>query len=773
MALNLVALGVALQNQGGSGGTVFTELTVTENGVYDKPAIIGEPVFEVGEKLTFKSEIVLDVDFPKTIFDEFGPSVFFFDGQYIRPEGGRLSYQDCMLRRAVNLSTGEVVGFFIMLTVIAENCEFLGYSGMGTYIYFDTYTAGTKALEPGWYKDDDGVYTKLDASPYIMLGERTSFGQRNQEYNRALFAMKGVFEGLSSPADGWNKVTVNVPGDIIDVTEFPTSGIDQDKVYRLTTAGESVTEIWNSVSPDIIESLGLSGILEPLTRNDVYIKTLAALDGGDVEVEYELHVVDTLPDVGVPSVPGQSFHVYVVNDESSEAFCFMDGSGWVPGSALDFGSYLGTVDDMADVKEAPEYMAAYYILKETRAGSTSYGIPNEAGTKKIYEHDGDGWIELGEGGSCTTEENDAGGLTYKVKVGDAGGGGLEGFFAVRFYNDDRTTLLYTVYVPSGSSAIYAGETPTSTEDASADFVGFEPSAVNVTTDMDCYAVYEAQITTLDAASWAQISEVSEDGTAENYFAVGDIKMIHIEGTVGTLSVNGDYYVYIIGINHNGGGGITFGTFKATTGGKDLAICDSSYNATISDGTKTFNMNHWGASSYGGWIACDLRYDILGSTDKAPSGYGTQKNTSAVGYDASVTCATNPVANTLMAALPTDLRAVMKPMTIYTDANGNISNTEANVRVSIDYLPLLAEFEVQGKRTYANQYEKNKQAQFAYYVAGNSKYKYNHSSIGSIVKWWMRSADYSGNNYFCTVDTNSSAICNIAMISIGIAPIFKV
>ena len=227
MALNLVALGVALQNQGGSGGggsyssfdneaggktykikvgkeTVFTELFVTENGVYDKPAIIGEPVIEVGEKLTFKSEIVLDVDFPKTIFDEFGPYALFFNGQYRDSEGGRLRYEDCMLRRAVNMSTGEVVGFFIMLTVIAENCEFLGYSGMGTYVYMDAYTGGTKALEPGWYKDDNGVYTKLETPPYLMLGEQTSFGVGNQEYNRALFTMKDVFEGTSTPVDGWN-----------------------------------------------------------------------------------------------------------------------------------------------------------------------------------------------------------------------------------------------------------------------------------------------------------------------------------------------------------------------------------------------------------------------------------------------------------------------------------------------------------------------------------------------------------------------------------------
>lgn len=46
----------------------------------------------------------------------------------------------------------------------------------------------------------------------------------------------------------------------------------------------------------------------------------------------------------------------------------------------------------------------------------------------------------------------------------------------------------------------------------------------------------------------------------------------------------------------------------------------------------------------------------------------------VGYDASENCATTPVANTLMAALPSELRVHMKPMTIYTDNVGAATNT---------------------------------------------------------------------------------------------------
>lgn len=378
-------------------------------------------------------------------------------------------------------------------------------------------------------------------------------------------------------------------------------------------------------------------------------------------------------------------------------------------------------------------------------------------------------------GYFSTKENDAGGLTYAFKAKESeGGGSMEGFHMVRFFNDDRTTLLYTVFVPTGSSVIYAGEMPVSTEDSTLTFVGFAPSAENITADLDCYATYVA-VSTLEETSWEVISILSADGTANNYFAVGDTKMIHIEGTVGTLEVNGDYGVYILGFDHNEkleGKGIHFGTFKSASG-VNLALVDSKYGEVNDDGTKYFNMNHWGNYNYGGWAGCDMRYDILGSTDKAPSGYGAAKTTSVVGYDPSSTCATTPVAGTLMAALPADLRAVMKPMTKYTDGKGNYSNTEANVVATIDYLPLLAEFEIFGVREYANQYEQNKQKQYDYFVDGNSKVKYKHSDNATTSQWLGRSARHNTGSGFNYVDTTGVKKSTNASFAIGLAPIFKV
>ena len=283
---------------------------------------------------------------------------------------------------------------------------------------------------------------------------------------------------------------------------------------------------------------------------------------------------------------------------------------------------------------------------------------------------------------------------------------------------------------------------------------------------------------LNDQTWAEIRQVSDAGQGSSYWSVGDRKAVLVNGTVGTLAVNQTLYVYILGFNHNSakeGNGIQFGTFKtALSGGTDVCLVDGSYNSYKTDGSKIFNMNHWGNYNYGGWKACDLRYDILGSTNKAPVNYGKARATSDTGYDAPTNTATSPVANTLMAALPADLRAVMKPITKYTDNKGNSSDVAANVTSSLDYLPLLAEQEIfGGNRTYSNQYEKNSQVQYAYYSAGNSKVKYRHSATGSTAYWWERSPYYTFINAFCVVNANGGAGYNGARYSGGLAPAFMV
>ena len=289
---------------------------------------------------------------------------------------------------------------------------------------------------------------------------------------------------------------------------------------------------------------------------------------------------------------------------------------------------------------------------------------------------------------------------------------------------------------------------------------------------------------LNDTSWEKIREVSDADQGANYWMVGDRKAIEINGTVGTIAISGTFYVYILGFDHNKaveGTGIHFGGFKNMATGWDICLVDSHVGNYSGGGGKWFNINHWGPESgsynknFGGWSACDLRYDILGSTNVAPTPYGSAKTKTATGADPTSACTAQPVSGTLMAALPNDLRAVMKPMVKYTDNTGNLSTAAANVTKTIDYLPLLSEFEIFGSTYRANPSEPNYQEQYAYYSAGNSKVKYTHNSVSvdSNTTWYSRSPSSTADDYFCAVKNDGTMYVVATRRSHGLAPIFKV
>ena len=257
--------------------------------------------------------------------------------------------------------------------------------------------------------------------------------------------------------------------------------------------------------------------------------------------------------------------------------------------------------------------------------------------------------------------------------------------------------------------------------------------------------------TLNENSWADIKSVSDAGTGATYWNVGDYKNIQIYGTVQGMSLNSTVRAFILGFNHNSGhegpNRIHFQIGK-TTSGTDIAFCDSNY--PDSGSSQGFRMN-LSNTNVGGWNDSYGRKTLLGNS-------GTP---------------TSPPANSFMAALPADLRAVMKPVTKYTDNTGNASNAPGAVTLTTDYLFFLAEFEIQGVRSYANQYEQNYQAQYDYYKAGNSKVKYRHDATGTAVYHWCRSAGCSGSVGFCRVDTDGSAGYFNAYYSRGLAPGFCV
>ena len=130
--------------------------------------------------------------------------------------------------------------------------------------------------------------------------------------------------------------------------------------------------------------------------------------------------------------------------------------------------------------------------------------------------------------------------------------------------------------------------------------------------------------------------------------------------------------------------------------------------------------------------------------------------------------------TIIAVIPAALRSVLKSVTKYTDnTGGGGGSTDSYVTATTDYFFLLSEYEVYGSIEQGNMYESRKQAQYAYYSAGNSKIKYNHSSTSTAVIWRLRSPRAISSNHFVNVKTDGTVDYSTARYSIGFAPGFCV
>ena len=281
-------------------------------------------------------------------------------------------------------------------------------------------------------------------------------------------------------------------------------------------------------------------------------------------------------------------------------------------------------------------------------------------------------------------------------------------------------------------------------------------SVNVVSGTTSYSLTLSFVSsTLNNNEWSVIKSVSDAGQGANYWSIGDRKAVTLNGTVGKLSLsNVTTYAFIIGFNHNasveGSNRIHFQLAKtALSGGTDVCLCDSSYNSTVST-TGYFSMNSSRTNS-GGWASSQMRTNICGTSLSSYSG-------------------------TIIAVIPAALRAVLKSVTKYTDntANGG-GSTASYVTATTDYFFLLSEFEVFGSISYANSNESSKQAQYAYYSAGNSKIKYKHDGTTTAAFWWLRSPRASGSSSaFVLVGAGGAVSASRgANYSLGFAPGFCV
>ena len=279
-------------------------------------------------------------------------------------------------------------------------------------------------------------------------------------------------------------------------------------------------------------------------------------------------------------------------------------------------------------------------------------------------------------------------------------------------------------------------------------------SVNVVSGTTSYSLTLSFVSsTLNDNEWSVIKSVSDAGQGANYWSIGDRKAVTLNGTVGHLSLsNYTTYAFIIGFNHNasveGANRIHFQLAKtALSGGKDIALCDSKYNTQVSE-TGYFSMNMY-SNNDRGWGGSQMRTNICGTSLSSYSG-------------------------TIIAVIPAALRAVLKSVTKYTDNTGGRRGSNASyVTATTDYFFLLSEFEVFGSISYGNTNEKNKQAQYAYYSAGNSKIKYKHDGTSTAVFWWLRSPYASNSGGFVDVITGGTVNHGNAYSYIGFAPGFCV
>lgn len=300
---------------------------------------------------------------------------------------------------------------------------------------------------------------------------------------------------------------------------------------------------------------------------------------------------------------------------------------------------------------------------------------------------------------------------------------------------------------NGSAVFTVTETGTYTVEATKNGQTTSGS-VNVVSSTTSYTLtlYFASYT-LNNNEWIVIKSVSDAGQGENYWSIGDRKEVTLNGTMSKLSLsNFTTYAFIIGFNHNasveGSNRIHFQIGKtALSGGTDVCLVNG-----YSDDSD-FYMNTSNTNS-GGWSSSYMRTKILGTSLSSYSG-------------------------TFIGVLPAALRAVLKSVTKYTDNTGGGSSAASSVTATTDYFFLLSEFEVFGSISYANSNESSKQAQYAYYSAGNSKIKYNHSATSTVVLWWLRSPYASNSSYFVVVSANGAGNYAGANSSCGVAPGFCV
>lgn len=486
----------------------------------------------------------------------------------------------------------------------------------------------------------------------------------------------------------------------------------------LTYTGSAQTPSWNSFNPDALEIGGdTSG-----TNAGTYTATFTPKENytwGDGTNDAR-SVTWTIGRAAIATAPVQSGSLTYTGQEQTPSWSNYNSAQLTIGgtaSATNAGTYSASFTPTANYQWADG---------KTAAKSVNWTIAKAAGSLSLNKT------------SMTLNGSTKSSTIAVTRVGDG---------AVSATSSNTSVATVSV---SGTTVTVTGKaygTVTITVRVAAGTNHTAPA------DKTCSVTVNVFNTNISSNSWAAIKAASDAGEGANFWSVGDTKPIVINGKVGNFTFsNLTINPFILGFNHNSAkeGSKRIHWLIGKISGKMVGLCDDRYNSN-STNSGYFQMNT-SNTNVGGWKDSYMRKTLLGNSNTP----------------------TSPLANSLMAALPSDLRAVMKAVTKYTDNVGNATgHTAGNVTSTSDYLFLLSNYEVQGNDGYANSYEKNSQAQYDYFKAGNSKVAYRHSATGTAVWWWLRSPYYDHDYNFCIVNTDGAYNSSSADYSAGLLPGFAV
>lgn len=521
----------------------------------------------------------------------------------------------------------------------------------------------------------------------------------------------------------------------------------------------------------------IDGIKESLTAENIAFEDTAGTGATNLQDALDAVLGNTLPKLTVTTTAGS-------------ALTLTDGKSTITGTADSGGSYtvalprMGlwtvtaklaglTTDDTIDVETVGgkytltlPYFAATLTVTAAPGATVTAALPTGKAYTATADDTGTVQVKLKRSGTYTVSahKDDAESDTAAVSVTENGGAYTATVHFCRLVltapigsaitascGDATLTATITGSDETGSVTLYPPTlgswtiTATKGDDSTSE-------AINATEYKDYTLTLDYVNPVLDKNEWKVIKKVADADKGANYWAVGDTKRITLNGKVGATTIsNLKVDAFIIGFNHNSGkeGSNRIHFLLGKIGGKFVGLVDSYYDPSgYATTSGAFTMNTSDTNS-GGWAKTQMRSTVLGAASDP----------------------TNPTANTLLAALPADLRAVMKSVTKYTDNTGGGSNSASAVTATTDYLWLLAEFEVFGSRTYANSSEPSSQAQYEYFKAGNSKIAYKHSAAETAAAWRLRSPYYCANYGFCAVGSGGGAYYYYAYRSLALVPGF--